>query len=114
MVSYNPFTFRQQPAVKPVPQAVTKPILKVGVPVNAYSNAIDPRKLFPSHYDYLMRDIFTTGETPEIWRVLDATETRLDENGMEVEFTLIRHGTDMVWRRRVLLNAGRLIRIVTR
>ncbi len=133
MVSYNLFAFGKQPAAKgkqpipqrqqpapqsapqPVPQPAAQPVApQAGVPVNAYSNASDPRKLFPLHFDYLMRDIFTAGDAPETWRVLDATETRLDEHGMEVEFTLIRNGTDMVWRRRVLMNAGRLVRIVTR
>ena len=82
-------------------------------PVNAYSNAVDPRKMYPTHFDHLMHDLFVSGETPEKWRVLDASETRLDEFGMEVEFTLVRHGTDLVWRRRVLVDAGRLVRIVT-
>lgn len=120
MISNNPRhsgqqSTRQPPArQQPAPQSVAQPAVQTGTPVNAYSNAIDPRKLFPLHFDYLMRDFFSTGETPEAWRVLDAMETRLDENGMEVEFTLIRQGTDLVWRRRVLMNAGRLVRIVTR
>ncbi len=83
-------------------------------PVNDYSNAIDPRKMYPAHFDHLMRALFEAGETPEMWRVIDASETRLDENGMEIEFTLIRHGTDLVWRRRVLITAGRLVQIETR
>lgn len=83
-------------------------------PVNAFSNAIDPRKMYPAHFDHLMRSLFTSGETPEMWRILDATETRLDEHGMEIEFTMIRHGTDLVWRRSVLINAGRLVLIETR
>ena len=82
-------------------------------PVNAYSNAVDPRKMYPTHFDHLMHDLFISGETPEKWRILDATETRLDEHGMEVEFTMVRHGTDLVWRRRVLVDAGRLVKIET-
>lgn len=82
-------------------------------PVNAFSNAVDPRKMFPTHFDHLMHNLFISGETPEKWRVLDASETRLDEFGMEVEFTLVRHGTDLVWRRRVLVDGGRLVRIET-
>jgi hypothetical protein len=58
-----------------------------------------------------MRDLFAAGQQPENWRVLDATETRLDEHGMEIDFTLIEHGTDRVWRRRVLVAAGRLVAI---
>jgi hypothetical protein len=80
-------------------------------PVNAYSNAIDPRKLYPHHFEYLMRDLYAAGHQPERWRVLDGTETRLDEDGMEIEFTLIQHGTDLVWRRRVLVCAGKLVAI---
>lgn len=82
-------------------------------PVNAFSNAVDPRKLYPSHFDHLMRSLYESGETPELWRVLDASETRLDETCMEVEFTLVRHGTDLVWRRWVLIDAGRLVAITT-
>ena len=80
-------------------------------PVNAYSNAIDPRRLYPIHFDHLMRDLLAAGQQPNNWRVLDATETRLDENGMEIDFTLIEQGTARIWRRRVLLAAGRLIAI---
>jgi len=61
-----------------------------------------------------MRTLFESGETPEMWRVLDASETRLDEYGMEVEFTLVRHGTDLVWRRAVLIKNGRLMKVTTR
>ena len=86
----------------------------VVTPVNDYSNAVDPRKLYPAHFDYLMRTLFESGETPEMWRVLDASETRLDEFGMEVEFTLVRHGTDLVWRRAVLIKNGRLMKVTTR
>ena len=96
------------------PPAPRPPAGGTVTPVNAFSNAIDPRKLYPAHFDHLMRDLFTSGEMPEMWRVLDATETRLDEHGMEVEFTLVRHGTDMVWRRSVLVAGGRLVRIKTR
>jgi hypothetical protein len=80
-------------------------------PVNAYSNAIDPRRMYPIHFDHLMRDLFAAGQQPDHWRVLDATETRLDEHGMEIDFTLIEHATERVWRRRVLVDCGRLIAI---
>jgi hypothetical protein len=45
--------------------------------------------------------------------VLDAAEVRLDEDGMEVEFTFVQHGTDLVWHRSVLVCARQLVRIVT-
>jgi hypothetical protein len=82
-------------------------------PVNAFSNAVDPRKLYPAHFDHLMRNLYHSGQQPERWRVLDAAEVRLDEDGMEVEFTLVQHGTDLVWHRSVLVCAGQLVRIVT-
>jgi|GEM_PF-3424041 len=81
--------------------------------VNAFSNIVDPRKLYPAHFDGLMRDLYQRGQTPEQWRVLDASETRLDENGQEVEFTLVQHGTDLVWRSRVLVSRGVLVRIAS-
>jgi hypothetical protein len=86
-------------------------IEKAKTPVNPFSNAVDPSKLYPLHLELLMRDLHTIGEVPEKWRVLDATETRLDEHGMEIEFTLVRKGTDLVWRRSVLISGGRLVRI---
>lgn len=79
--------------------------------VNAFSSISDPRKLYPLHFDALMRDLFQQGQQPEQWRCLDAHETRLDEDGCEVEFTLIQHGTDLVWRRRVLVACGQVLRV---
>ncbi len=79
--------------------------------VNAFSNLVDPRKLYPTHFDGLMRDLFQRGQQPERWRVLDASETRLDEDGQEVEFTLVQYGTDLVWRCRILVSHGTLVRI---
>lgn len=82
-------------------------------PVNAFSNIVDPRKLYPLHFDALMHDLFSCGEQPESWRVLDASETRLDEEGQEIEFTLVKHQTDVVWRRRILAAHGRVVRVTT-
>ena len=101
------------PANRAPESALRNPGGDAVTPVNAFSNAVDPRKMYPTHFDHLMHDLFASGETPEKWRVLDASETRLDEFGMEVEFTLVRHGTDLVWRRRVLVDAGRLVKIET-
>ena len=58
-------------------------------PVNAFSDAVDPRRLYPAHFD-LMRNLYHSGQQPERWRMLDAAEVRLDEDGMEVEFTLVQ------------------------
>lgn len=82
-------------------------------PVNAFSNIVDPRQFFPAHFDALMRSLFERGEQPERWRALDAVEIRLDEDGQEVEFTLVQHGTSLVWRCRVLLCHGQLVRIAS-
>lgn len=81
--------------------------------VNAFSNIVDPRKLYPAHFDGLMRDLYQRGQAPEQWRVLDASETRLDEDGQEIEFTLVQHVTDLVWRCRVLVSHGVLVRIAS-
>jgi hypothetical protein len=98
-----------QPAASPRQPAPA--VEKLKTPVNPLSNAVDPSKLYPLHLDLLMHDLHAIDEVPEMWRVLDATETRLDEHGMEIEFTLVRHGTDLVWRRSVLVSGGRLVRI---
>jgi hypothetical protein len=74
-------------------------------PVNALSNAVDPRRLYPAHFD-LMQNLYHSGQQPERWRALDAAEVRLDEDGMEVEFTLVQHGADLVWHGSVLRAAG--------
>ena len=80
-------------------------------PVNAFSNAVDPRKLYPVHFDHLLAELVNTGHAPERWRVLDATETKLRDHHLAVDFTLVSRVGDQVWRRRVVLNAGRLVRI---
>ncbi len=82
-----------------------------GQPVNAYSNVVDPRRTFPTHFDALMRQLFTKGHQPESWRVLDASEVRLDEDGQEVEFVLVQLVTNQVWRCRVLVSHGAAVRI---
>ena len=79
-----------------------------GEPVNDYSRAVQTREQFPLHFDLLMRDLFARGEAPEDWQVLSADEVRIDEDGMEVEFTLLKTGTDLLWRRRVDVQLGQL------
>jgi hypothetical protein len=80
-------------------------------PVNAFSSTVDPRKLFPTHFDGLMRGLYAGGQEPERWRVLDAQEYRLDEDGQEVDFTLVQNGTDLVWRLRVVVSHGTVVKI---
>ncbi|MEK7411949.1 MAG: hypothetical protein AAB263_01385 [Planctomycetota bacterium] len=85
-------------------------------PVNAFSSMVDPRRLFPMHFDALMRDMYSQGQQPERWRVLDAVETQLDQHGQEVEFTLVQYNAqrseELIWRRRVLASHGKVVRIL--
>lgn len=83
-----------------------------GTPVNPLSRAVHPREQYPLHFDLLMRDIFYLGIPPEEWQVIAAEEVRLDEDGMDVDFTLVHAATNMVRRRRVCVQQGRLLRIL--
>ena len=82
-----------------------------GEAVNPLSRAVHPREQFPQHFDFLMRDLFSRGLEPEEWQVIAADEVRLDEDGMDVEFSLLRVGTNQVWRRRVDVRHGKLVAI---
>jgi hypothetical protein len=81
--------------------------------VNAWSSISDPKKKFPAHYAFLKEDLRTAGELPERWKVIDAMETRTTANGTEVEFTLVRHGTDLIWHRAVVVMDGKLAGVRT-
>jgi len=83
-----------------------------GVPVNPLSRAVHPRDQYPLHFDLLMRDIFSCGIPPEEWQVIAAEEVRLDEEAMDVEFTLLKPSTNQVRRRRVEVRQGYLLRII--
>ncbi len=83
----------------------------VGVPVNPFSHAVLPSEQYPLHFDLLMRDLYHRGLVPEDFQIIAADEVRLDEDGMDVEFTLLRRGTDLVLRRRVDVRHGRLISV---
>jgi hypothetical protein len=89
------------------PGAATK-----GKPVNPLSRAVNPKEQYPLHFDLLMRDLYKQGMVPEQWKVIAADEVRLDENGMDVEFTLHEPKVNRVWRRRVEVQHGKLLRIV--
>jgi hypothetical protein len=82
-----------------------------GVPVNPLSRAVNPRLQYPLHFDLLMRDLFAHGMQPEKWQVIAAEEVRLDESGMDIEFTMAEHGSDRVMRSRVDVQHGKLLRI---
>jgi hypothetical protein len=83
-----------------------------GVPVNPLSRAVHPRDQYPLHFDLLMRDIFACGIPPEEWQVIAAEEVRLDEEAMDVEFTLLRTSSNQIRRRRVEVRQGYLLRII--
>jgi hypothetical protein len=95
---------------QPIPKALD-PTPAVGHPVNPISQAVLPKEQYPLHFDLLMRDLFRRGLVPEDFHIIAADEVRLDEDGMDVEFTMLRRGTDLVLRRRVDVRHGRLITI---
>ena len=99
-----PLAPRAVPAVRP---ATPPP----GRAVNPLSRAVHPREQYPRHFDFLMRDLFQRGEQPEQWQVIAADESRLDDDGMDVDFTLLRTGTDAVHRRRVVVRQAKLVAI---
>ncbi len=76
--------------------------------VDTASKVVDPRLYFPAQFDALMRDIYSRGQEPERWRVLDAIEVRLDATGQEVEFILVQQVTNVVCRARVMLSRGKV------
>lgn len=99
-----------RPPAEPIPQ-VEDATPAVGLPVNPLSRAVLPKEQFPLHFDMLMRDLWTRGHSPEDFQIIAADEVRLDEDGMDVEFTMLRLGTDAVLRRRVDVRHGRLVSI---
>jgi hypothetical protein len=98
-----------RPVSAPLPPAA--PSDAPGEQVNPLSRAVHPREQYPLHFDFLMRDLYQRNLAPEEWQVIAADEVRLDEAGMDVEFTLLRGGTNHVWRRRVDVRHGKLLAI---
>lgn len=98
------------PPAQPIPQP-QDPTPAAGHAVNPLSRAVLPKEQFPLHFDLLMRDLWDRGMSPEAFQVIAADEVRLDEDGMDVEFTLLRVGTDSLWRRRIDVRHGRLLSI---
>src|SRR5687768_2443888 len=86
----------RQPA-EPIPQPEDL-TPAAGTPVNPLSRAVLPKEQFPLHFDLLMRDLWSRGMSPEDFQVIAADEVRLDEDGMDVEFTLLCRGTELVSR----------------
>lgn len=98
------------PPAEPIAQP-EDPTPAVGHAVNPLSRAVLPKEQFPLHFDLLMRDMWSRGVSPEDFQVIAGDEVRLDEDGMDVEFTVLRTGTDQVFRRRVDVRHGRLLGI---
>ena len=101
---------KPQQQAEPLPPAADLPPAP-GVQVNPLSRAVLPKEQYPLHFDLLMRDLWSRGMSPEDFQVIAADEVRLDEDGMDVEFTLLRTGTDAVFRRRVDVRHGRMVSI---
>jgi hypothetical protein len=102
----------RSPLPKPLPPPVAGPGASTsGTPVNPFSRAVHPKHLYPVHFDLLMRHLYQQGLVPERWLVVAADESRLDEFGMDVDFTLTEHGSDKLHRCRVEVQQGKLQRI---
>jgi hypothetical protein len=87
------------------------PTPAAGVPVNPLSRAVLPKEQYPLHFDLLMRDLYQRGMTPELFKIIAADEVRLDEDGMDVEFTLMETQSERLFRRRVDVRHGRLVTV---
>lgn len=81
-----------------------------GVPV--LPPASDPRNRFPIHAGFLQEHLAAQGQDLTQWAVLEAEECRLDEDGMEVRFSLLRRAPTrkmaFYW---VVVHAGKLVAI---
>jgi hypothetical protein len=108
MASPRPPRVPQSPVSAPpaAPGAAT-----TGTPVNSFSRAVSPRLQYPMHFDFLMKEFFSQGLVPEKWLVIAAEEARLDEDGMDVIFTLSEHDSNSVRRCRIDVQRGKLVRI---
>lgn len=98
-------------AASPTPAAPPTASADRGTPVNPVSRAVDPRRQFPMHLDFLLRDLFARKEEPEQWQIVAADEVRLDELHMDVAFTIVHRTSATVARRVVEVQAGKLVRI---
>jgi len=82
-----------------------------GQPVNALSNAANPRGQYPAHVNFLMRDLYDRGLIPEEWQIVAADEIHLDEDGMTVEFTVLQRQENLMHRIAIEVCGGMLVRI---
>lgn len=92
------------------PRQSTAPIRTPLPEPPAAPSAPDPGRQFPVHLSFLESHLVSHGEDPALWRITAAEETRLDEQGMEVLFTLARRPPGRGgMQRRVLVASGELI-----
>ncbi len=101
-------TQRQQlPGLAPLPPGAQH----AGQPVNPASRSSNPKLQYPVHFDFLMRHLYERGLVPEEWQIAAADEVRLDETGMEIEFTIVQPKQSLMRRIRVHVSEGKLVRI---
>jgi PAS domain-containing protein len=100
-VMRRPVAAKQQPTQRtPLPEEPAQPA------------ASDSARLYPVHLSFLDSHLVSLGEDPTQWRLLSAEECRLDEQGMEVRFTLGRRQSRQdVMCRRILIASGELLGI---
>jgi hypothetical protein len=103
-----------QTAAPLTPSSVPPHAAHAGTPVNPASRAVNPRLQYPRHVELLLLDLATHGQRPEEWQIIAADEVRFTDHRLDVEFTLVRTGTNAVLRRRVEVDHGRLLRISER
>jgi hypothetical protein len=105
-------TSPQQPTERIVPPPLPAPgAATTGNPVNVYSRAVDPRLQYPQHFQFLYRDFSAIGVGPQVWKVIAADAIPHEDGELDVEFTLLKAGSNLVRRRRVVVRNGRLMRI---
>ncbi len=97
------------------PTAVVPAATQRGTATVTRTQPPDPTRLYPVHYAHLDTHLVATGEDLAQWRILHAMETRLDDRGMEVVFTLSRRfpGHGLITRR-ILIAGGELVSIQDR
>lgn len=79
------------------------------------AGASEHARRYPVHISFLDSHLVSQGEDLSQWRILHAEESRLDERGMEVCFTLARrYPAQGVICRRILIASGELVAIQDR
>jgi len=102
---------RSTPTTAARAAAAAAPPPVAGQPVNALSNAANPRSQYPAHVNFLMRDLYDRGLIPEEWQIVAADEIHLDEDGMTVEFTVLQRTENLMHRISIEVAGAKLVRI---